>query len=71
MQWTLEDHYNMRVEVIEEAYEDLIKYMDKNQDEDGNSDFPDALSEVRSEYNLTEEEEQAVKDLYDNMCNNL
>lgn len=71
MQWTIEEHYNMRVELVEEAYENLLKYMEENEDEYGNSDFPGALSEVRSEYNLTEDEEQAVKDLYDNMCNQL
>jgi len=61
---------NVDDDTIIDAYEDLLKIMEANKDEDGNTDFPDALSEVTSIHDLNKDEVEALKEKYDDDCNN-
>ena len=61
---------NVDDDTIIDAYEDLLKIMEANKDEDENTDFPDALSEVISIHDLNKDEVEALKEKYDDDCNN-
>ena len=68
MDWSMKFSYE-RLEAVEDAFEKLQEILEKQSEEHpyGDCDFPDALQEVSCEFDLNEEEVEAVKDLYDNM----
>lgn len=56
-------------DMVEAAFDFLLERMEEQREEWGEVDFPDACSDACSEFDLNEEEVQAVKDMYDDMCN--
>lgn len=69
MNYLYED--NIREDLVCDAFERLLQIMDEQYEEWGEMDFPDACSDACSEFNLTEDEEQELKNKYDDMCNKL
>ena len=68
MDWSMKFSYE-RLEAIYDAFEKLQEILEKQSKEHpyGDCDFPDALKVASCEFDLDEEEVEAVKGLYDNM----
>jgi hypothetical protein len=65
------DEDNIREDLVLDAFERLLQIMEEQREEWGEVDFPDACSDACSEFDLTEDEEQELKNKYDDMCNRL
>lgn len=52
--------------MIYEAFEKLLEYMDIQESEYGEMDFPQALEDVAIEFDLSYEQQDEIKELYDN-----
>ena len=65
------DEDNIREDLVLDAFERLLQIMEEQREEWGEVDFPDACSDACSEFNLTEDEDKALNDKYDDMCNRL
>lgn len=66
-----ENESEIREDLVSDAFERLLQIMEEQKRNCGEMDFPDAFYEACSEFGLTEDEEQALKDEYDNMCNRM
>lgn len=62
---------NIREGLVYDAFERLLEIMEEQREEWGEVDFPDACSDACTEFGLTEDEEQALKEKYDDMCNRM